>query len=232
MRRHKFVVAATFITAASLMLGGCGSSSAEWLAPAGLASQSPQDSASATPTPPANAPASLSEADRTLSVEGVGPFRIGVSTIGSLNQADLVTLVAPYWPEFCPGIHSAYGAGDWTGLVTLYFRDETPDPGPMPTAGPAESPPDAVLVAVETQHSDIITFSKAHVGMTGAQIKQIYKNRVQESQGYGDITIYTVQVDAEHALVMLTDSGTDVIARMFAQRGDQPPLIPRDGPAC
>lgn len=205
--------AALLAATVALSLAGCGASTVQWRPPA---AQTPP--ATTEPTPavtPSGVPTSTETvpADQlVLSVDGIGPYEIGKSTVNSLESLGLITALEPYYPEFCTGIKTALGTGGYTGMFTLYFKDD-------------------LLVAVLTGAEQVRSVSGARVGMTTSRIKQIYGNRVKESDGYGGTKIYTVTVD-DRVLVMQTTDTSSTIREMFAQLGTEPVLTPKDGPAC
>lgn len=210
-------VASLLLAAVSVVgVSGCAGGAAQWRTPAAAAEPSPSPtptpivtpSPSAVPTSTETVPAS----QLVLSVDGIGPFKIGVSTVASLTSAGLLTAVDLYYPEVCTGIKTGLGTGGWTGMFTLYFKGE-------------------VLVAVLTGADQVRSVSGARVGMTASKIQQIYGTRVVASEGYGGTHVYTVTVD-DRRLVMQTTDASLTIREMFAQVGAEPVLTPRDGPAC
>lgn len=207
MARRRWSAVVALVLVALLPLSGCGGAAAQWRAP--TASATP--SAGPTPTPTA-APPTPSPDQLILSVDGIGPYKIGVSTVASLQADGLITSADPYYPDVCSQIFTALGTREWTGRFTLYFKAD-------------------LLVAIVTAAPEIKSVSGAQVGMTTARIEQIYGSRVVASDGYGGARIYTVTVQGRR-LVMQTGPDAQNIREMFAQQGDEPPLTPHDGPAC
>jgi hypothetical protein len=208
-RRGSRLVAVTLAAMIGLWVSGCAGTSAEWRTATEIA-PSPTPSATATPTattpPPSVAPDKL-----VMSVDGIGPYKLGVSTAPALVAAGQLTPPDPYYPEVCTGIATALGTQEYSGRFTLYFKDD-------------------LLVAIVTAAPDVTSPSGAHVGLPASEIERIYKTRVVASDGYGGTKIYTVTVD-DRKLILHTDTST-TITTMFVQKGVEPVLTPHDGPAC
>ena len=147
-----------------------------------------------------------------LSVDGVGPYKLGRFDRHQTDRGWPADRTDPYFPEFCTGIATALGTGDWSGRFILYFKDD-------------------VLVAIVTAAPDVTSPSGAKVGQTTAKVEGIYGTRAVASDGFGGIKIYTVTVD-DRRLILHTDDTKAAITTMFVQKGDAPVLLPHDGPAC
>ena len=194
-----------------LGLGGCAGTAVQWRGPTEVAAE-PTLEPTGTPAPTATVPPpSVAASKLVLSVDGIGPYKLGVSTGSALTTGGQLTTLDPFYPEFCTGISTAGGTGDWSGRFTLYFKDD-------------------LLVAIVTAAPDVTSPSGAKVGVATSQIERIYGSRAVASDGYGGTKIYTVTVD-DRKLVLHTDTST-TITTMFVQKGEEPVLVPHDGPAC
>ncbi|MEH1099071.1 hypothetical protein [Micromonospora sp. CPCC 205561] len=135
-------------------------------APAAAASRPAVDGANRPGVHPAADPDEV----RVISVRGAGPFRIG-ARLADLSAAGLVDWVAPD----CDGVLRAGVTGAWAGKVLLAFRD-------------------ARLVEVGTATAPPRTPAGASVGMSFAELEEIYGPRGSMIRNdAGDSSAYLVR---------------------------------------
>lgn len=119
---------------------------------------------------PRAATSTVVAADHVITVLGAGPYRIGTS-LSRLAAAGLLSWVTD--PD--GGTQLAGSAGEWGGGLTLTFNH-------------------GVLLALETDTGSVRTAAGARVGMSFAEVENIYR-------GYGDLitndqgrTAYVIKV--------------------------------------
>ncbi|MET3421096.1 hypothetical protein BJ973_000308 [Actinoplanes tereljensis] len=115
-----------------------------------------------------------------ITVRGAGPFRMGVG-LERLSSAGLLSWVTD--PDSA-GVQLAGSAGAWAGELVLTFHR-------------------GVLMVLETDTSAVRTAAGARVGMSFAEVENIYR-------GYGELinndqgrTAYVVP--AGHMVILLSD---------------------------
>jgi hypothetical protein len=137
-----------------------------------------------------------------LSVDGIGPFRLGAgATLDQLQAASQVTSVGD-GGEACPQHYGAQGTGQWAG-VRLWFR------------------PDRTLEFVIVRETAIRTPSGARVGSTLAELQRIYGSRGEVLMN-GNAKAYIVRVASSgRAIFFELDLANAKVIAMFAGGSDR-----------
>ncbi|AVT37939.1 hypothetical protein [Plantactinospora sp. BB1] len=134
-----------------------------------------------------------------LTADGIGPYRIGVSTRSGLLAAGLLTGVAE--EQVCNGFYSAEATGRYAGRLFFRFQGER-------------------LVLISTTDPTIRTWAGGRVGLTLAELEQRYGPRGAVEYGKWTLRAYVVP-SGDRILAFFEDPYTPYVYRLASGERDR-----------